>query len=241
MKKIFITTFALFTLLFAEDFEDFDAEFSKNDNVYDPLITYNRAMTNFNDVLIRNVFVPVSRGYGSVVSPSAQKAIGNFFDNLLFPVRFVNNVLQLKFKEAGVESARFVTNTVIGFFGISDVASEQFGLARYDEDFGQTLGYWGVPSGVPIVIPIFGQSNVRDIFGLVGDYYANPLGYINEYAFGLNFARRTGVGAGASSLKTINMLSSDPDAYDKLTGDAIDLYLLMRSSYEQKRKQEIDQ
>ena len=95
--------------------DDFDVEFEAKKDVFDPLSGYNRVMTNVNDFIYINMLTPVAKGYAYVVPSTARTMVANFFDNLLFPVRFVNNLLQFKFQNAGEETLRFLANTIIGF------------------------------------------------------------------------------------------------------------------------------
>ena len=131
-----------------DDFGEFEEEFKESDKeVFDPLSGYNRAITVFNDKLFLWVLDPVARGYRYVMPEPARRGVNNFFMNLLYPIRLVNNLLQLKIKNAGEETLRFVTNSTIGILGFWDPAKEWFGLEAHHEDFGQTLGYYGVGGG----------------------------------------------------------------------------------------------
>ena len=132
--------------------------------------------------------------------------------------------MQFKFSEAGEETLRFLANTIIGFGGLTDGA-KYYNLQRHDEDFGQTLGYWGVGSGFHVVLPFLGPSNLRDMAGLVGDYYLDPISYVKPALD--SFAIKT--------FRQGNLLSLHPDAYDNLKKDAIDLYPFLRDAYEQRR------
>ncbi|MDO5045363.1 MlaA family lipoprotein [Campylobacter sp.] len=222
--KFIISLMLAFTVVFASEVDEFDDEFKDKSEVFDPLSGYNRVMTNVNDFLYVNIFNPAIRGYNYVVPQPVREMGGNFFDNLMFPIRFVNNLLQFKFKEAGEETLRFVVNTIIGFGGLTDGA-KYYDLQRHDEDFGQTLGYWGVGSGFHIVLPILGPSNLRDMFGLAGDYFTNPITYVEPQS----------TSAGIKVYHRANSMSLDPDAYERLKKDAVDLYPFLRDAYEQRR------
>ena len=204
--------------------DDFDVEFEAKKDVFDPLSGYNRVMTNVNDFIYINMLTPVAKGYAYVVPATARTMVANFFDNLLFPVRFVNNLLQFKFQNAGEETLRFLANTIIGFAGLTDGA-KYYDLKPHNEDFGQTLGYWGLGSGFHIVWPLIGPSNLRDTGGLVGDYFADPISYVDPMLLSL----------GIMSYRTFNSFAQDPTAYEKLRKDAIDLYPFLRDAYEQRR------
>ena len=227
MRKILLSFLLVFSCVFAEQTQEkseFDDEFTQPSEIFDPLSGYNRMMTGFNDFMYVNAIHPAVKGYNYVVPEAARTAAGNFFDNLLYPVRFVNNVLQLKFSEAGEETLRFLANTIIGFGGLTDGA-KYYNLQRHDEDLGQTLGYWGVGSGFHVVLPFLGPSNLRDMAGMVGDYYLDPVSYVKPMLD--SFAIK--------SFRQGNLLSLHPNAYDELKKDAIDLYPFLRDAYEQRR------
>lgn len=145
--------------------------------VNDPLESYNRFMYSFNDKVDKAVFKPVAQGYNYVMPDPVNKSVSNFFSNLNEVTVIVNDILQFKFNQAIYDTGRFVTNSTIGVLGLFDIASMS-GLEKHDEDFGQTLGYWGVDTGPYIVWPFIGPSNIRDTAGLVGDYYTDPVTYV---------------------------------------------------------------
>jgi phospholipid-binding lipoprotein MlaA len=197
--------------------------------VFDPLSGYNRVMTRVNDRLYYWVLKPVARGYGAVVPKLLRRGIDNVFENLGFPVRFVNNVLQLKVHGAGVETARFLVNSTIGIAGLWDPASQLMKIEPRDEDFGQTLGRYGIGGGFHVVLPVFGPSNVRDTVGRVADGFLNPVAYVEDSDAALAI----------SIVDTTNATSLRIGEYEALTGDAIDLYALLRDGYEQYRIKKI--
>lgn len=231
--KYIIAIFLAFSISFCDEIDDFESEFESTED-FDPLYYYNDFMTGVNDFIYKDIFTPILIGYDYIMPDAAQNAIGNFFDNLMFPIRFVNNLLQFKFKNAGEETLRFIANTIVGFGGISDVATNVYGLERHDEDLGQTLGYWGIGSGFPIVLPILGQSNLRDLIGLSGDYFVNPLTYSDNW-----WARDGYVGVSTKAGQTINEQSQDPQMYENMTKDAIKLYPFIKNAYEQRRNSQI--
>lgn len=139
-------------------------------NPDDPFERFNRSMYAFNDKLDKYVMTPVAKGYNWVTPDVVNTGITNFFNNLDDIVVFFNDLLQLKFARAAHESARVVFNTTYGLLGFFDVATS-FGLEKHDEDFGQTLAYWGVGSGPYLVLPILGPSNVRDAISLPVDWF----------------------------------------------------------------------
>jgi len=137
--------------------------------VYDPWEPMNRGIYNFNARFDRAIFLPTVRGYRAVTPDIVEKGVSNFFSNLGEVNNFVNNVLQLQLKSSAITLSRFVVNTTIGVAGLWDPA-EKFGMHQQKEDFGQTLGYWGVGSGPYLVMPFLGPSSLRDATGVGVDY-----------------------------------------------------------------------
>lgn len=138
-------------------------------NPDDPWEGFNRAMFSFNDTLDKYLLKPVAKGYKDYVPTFAQEGVSNFFSNLGEISNLTNNALQGKKNGFVVSTWRFLINSTVGVFGLFDVASH-LGLHKFDEDFGQTLGYWGVSSGPYLVLPFFGPSTVRDASGMGVDY-----------------------------------------------------------------------
>ena len=217
------------------DLSSFEDEFEVKKES-DPLRGYNRVMTNFNDGVYHYFFLPVSNGYKQITNNAVRESVGNFFSNLLFPVRFVNNILQGKIENAGEELGRFLINSTLGFVGFFDPATSEFNLQEHPEDFGQTLGYWGFGAGPHIVLPFFGPSNVRDILGKYPDSLLNPVDYYEQRDYNLlnnNFE--------SFATKTYDKINDTAlqDRYGILKKDAIDLYPYLKKSYEQYRLQQI--
>ena len=146
-------------------------------HVNDPVEGYNRVMHSFNDTVDKNVLKPVAQGYDFIMPAPASKGVSNFFSNLNEITVIINDVLQFKMMQAFEDTSRFAINSTIGIVGLMDVASD-FGYKKNDEDFGQTLGVWGFDTGPYLVLPFFGPSDIRDTFGLVGDYYTDPVTYV---------------------------------------------------------------
>jgi phospholipid-binding lipoprotein MlaA len=134
----------------------------------DPLERWNRGVYRFNDAIDRGVVKPVAKGYRKHVPRVVQTGVSNVLTNLAFPTTIVNDLLQLKLKDTAVDLGRFVLNSTLGIGGLLDPASHA-GLARNDEDFGQTLGRWGIPSGPYLVLPLLGPSTLRDAPALAAD------------------------------------------------------------------------
>ncbi|MFH2133386.1 MAG: MlaA family lipoprotein [bacterium] len=219
-----------------EELDEFEAEFeAAKQEVSDPLEGYNRAMTTFNDRLYLWVLVPIASGYSAILPEAPRRGVRHFFHNLLYPLRFVNNLLQFKIKNAGEETLRFVTNTTIGILGFWDPAKEWFGLRPHDEDFGQTLGFYGVSAGPHIVLPFFGPSNLRDTFSMVPDNFLDPVGQAKPIGQTDSYVAEYGV----RGFDAVNEASLRPGEYESLKKDAVDFYPFLRDSYEQMRNKQI--
>jgi phospholipid-binding lipoprotein MlaA len=198
-------------------------------DLFDPLSSYNKAMTSFNDIFYIKLLTPVSKSYKAVLPQGTRICISNFFNNLLFPVRFTNNLLQLKIKNSARELLRFSVNSTFGIFGFFNVAN----IKTHDEDFGQTLGYYGVGSGFHVVLPFLGPSNLRDIVGLSVDTFTNPI-YRYDGRF-YNITKNRYQSIGLKSYGIINDRSLHIGEYESLKKDALILYPFLRDLYESKR------
>ena len=155
---------------------------SKND----PLEPMNRAIFQFNEVVDDNIFEPVAKTYKYITPDPVETGVSNFFSNIGEVSTIANDVFQFKFKQAGYDFLRFSINTTIGVLGIFDVATS-VGLKKNNEDFGQTLGYWGIPQGPYLVLPFFGASTFRDAPGLYADMQISPINQLdNEEELTLN-------------------------------------------------------
>lgn len=222
--------------------EEFEEEFSEQETetIMDPLSGYNRAMTSFNDTLMMYVFIPISEAYAYIIPQPLRLGVSNAVDNIQFPIRFTNNLLQGKFQNSSDELERFIINSTVGVAGLIDVASDHMTMPipAHDEDFGQTLGHYGVGSGFHIVLPLFGPSNVRDVVGLTIDGYTSPLVYVEnleKYKIPNNIDHSIAILMGSF----INKTSLHLGEYESLREDAIDLYPFFRDTYEQKRDSDI--
>lgn len=215
--------------------EDQDARFEDDYQVDTPLIPdpiypWNRFWFTFNNYAMNYVARPIHTAYDFVTPAPVQESIGNFFHNLLFPVRFVNSLLQFKFMQAGVEMSRFVLNTTYGLGGLFDPASGKKAIVETDdEDLGQTLGTWGVGEGFYLVLPLLGPSTPRDAVGRVGDYFLDPITYISPY--GLRY--------GLAGTRVVNDLGDMLRQLDELNKIAVDPYAAMRDAFIQHRRARI--
>lgn len=145
----------------------------------DPWEGFNRAMFGFNDGLDKYALKPVTKGYVAIMPDVAETGVSNFFDNLSDVGTLFNNLLQGKFHNAGQDFARVTFNSTLGLAGFIDVATPM-GIEKHEEDFGQTLGYWGAGSGPYLVLPFFGPATVRDGIGMIPDTFVDPVYHVND-------------------------------------------------------------
>ena len=201
--------------------------------INDPLESVNRAMFDFNEFLRDYLLGPIAQGYNDAVPEVAREAIENFFDNLGAPVTLANDLLQGEFNRGIITATRTVINSTAGIVGFIDVA-EKFGLDGHKEDFGQTMGVWGVGEGFYLILPLLGPSNPRDAFGQIFvDSFFDPLGYY------LDENDLNEVGYGISTLGGVSTYAKVVDHLQRLRETSIDFYGTLRSLYLQRRKSEI--
>lgn len=203
--------------LYADDNGEFE--------VNDPLVTMNRGIFWVNDRCYFYLFKPIARGFRVVPQP-VRNGLRNFFYNLRSPLDAVNALLQLKLKQAVTQLSRLVVNSTVGILGFFDVAGTSCNLERKEEDFGQTLGFYGVGEGFYVVLPLLGPSTLRDGVALVPDGYADPVYWLADYSTTL----------ACKGLKTVNTLSLDNDSYEGIVAEQLDPYLFIRDAYVQNRR-----
>lgn len=196
-----------------------------NRNSDDPLESFNRTVSSFNDGLDRATLKPVATGYKKVTPDFVSKGFNNVVSNIGGVWSTANAGLQLKGKKFLTGSSRFGVNTVLGLGGLFDIASKM-GLNDPQEDLGQTLGYWGVPSGPYVVLPLLGPSTVRDTVGTAVDMAANPFGYINNESLKL----------GVAIFDSVDMRAQMLDGESVLENPSDDHYTLTREGYLQGRE-----
>jgi len=197
-------------------------------NPKDPWESMNRSVARFNDKVDDNVLKPVATGYRNVVPDLIQTGVRNVFNNFADMWSTVNNLLQLKPANTAESLGRVIVNTVFGIYGIFDVAT-YIKLERHPEDFGQTLGYWGVPNGPYLVLPLFGPSTLRDGASLPVDFAVSPTKLIADIPTRNEvFALRL-VSKRAELLKSGSMLEEA----------SIDKYSFTRDAYLQYRRSQI--
>lgn len=189
----------------------------------DPWEGFNRSMFAVNEVLDKWLLRPLAVSYNYITPKPVDRSVGHFFNNLKEPMVFASDVLQFKILDAGVDLSRFIINTSVGFFGVFDVASK-LGLTSHNEDFGQVLASWGVPSGPYVVLPVLGFYTLRSLGGeIILD--ASGLSYIN---LGQNTPQKVGVFALNSIQQRAALLAQE----GLISGDK---YIFIRSLYLQHR------
>jgi len=191
----------------------------------DPFEAWNRGAYEFNDGLDRDLFKPIATAYKEVIPGPVRTWVRNFFSNLGDLWIGANNLLQGKPGDMVIDWARFAFNTTIGLLGINDVATEM-GLEKHDEDFGQTLGRWGMEDGNYHVWPILGSRTSRDTLGSVVDWFGDPVTYVDK-------------GAIRWSARGLRLVSDRADLLDAsriLEEAALDKYVFQRDAYLQRRR-----
>lgn len=211
-------------------FDEFEAEF-ESFKVNDPLSGYNKRMTRFNVALYTYALRPIAKGYEFVMPEFARVGIKNFASYINMPIRFLGNVLQLKFKEAGTELKRFGVNTIFGFFGLIDAASKAQ-IPLHHADFGLVLAHWGVGGGFHFVLPVLGPSNLRDTLSIPVNWYASPITYAATYD---SSAWINWLSVGITSFVMINEVSLNTPTLDEIFYKTPNLYPFLRDAYEKRR------
>jgi phospholipid-binding lipoprotein MlaA len=197
----------------------------------DPWEGWNRGAQSFNDDVDDAILKPVAKGYLAITTEAIDEGVTNFFSNLNDIGVTVNDFLQLKFLQGGMDASRFIVNTTVGLAGIFDVA-KHIDLPKHNEDFGQTLGFWGVPSGSYLVLPFVGASSPRDTVGLVGDALLNPLTYASIFGGAAVNAITTGTKALDITDTRAGLMSTE-----KMIDEAsVDRYDFIKSAYQQHRE-----
>lgn len=198
----------------------------------DPWEGFNRNIQVFNDNLDDYVMKPVAKGYQWITPSFVDRGITNFFSNINDIGVTINDLLQFKLAQTGVDGARFLVNTVAGIGGLFDVATK-IDLPKNNEDFDQTLAVWGVSSGPYLVLPFFGPSSVRGVFGLAGDAAMNPISYIDG---GIISGTYGAIGGGLFALNSIDTRADNLSTEKIATEAAVDRYEFFKNAYLQKRE-----
>lgn len=190
----------------------------------DPIEPTNRGIFRFNDGLDGWIFEPAGTGWGWILPETVRLHLGQAYNNLNFPGQLVNNLFQAEFKQAGVDVARFLTNSTVGLAGLFDPASG-LGWTSRGEDFGQTLAVWGVPEGPYLMLPFLGPSGGRDLAALPIDFALDPLTWV----------RPPLVSAAVSGAELVNARSLNMDRIRQARGAALDWYVFVRNAHRQQR------
>lgn len=189
----------------------------------DPWEGLNRKIYVFNDFFDRNLLVPTARAYQWITPDPVERGVRNVIDNLLEVTTVANGLLQGKFSQATSDTGRFLVNSTVGVLGVFDVAS-RIGLERHNEDLGQTLGYWGVPSGPYVVVPFFGPFTVRDGLGFLVDTSTT------DYLAHLDDVRTRN---SVTALRFVSLRADLLKSEDLISGDR---YSFIRDAYLQRRE-----
>lgn len=198
---------------------------STHHNPKDPLESFNRGVYKFNDTVDKYALKPVAEGYNTVVPKPIKLMVFNFFSNLNDITVAINNLLQLKIADAASDCGRVVINSTVGLFGVVDVATP-IGLKKHNEDFGQTLGYWGAGSGPYLVLPFLGPSSIRDGIGFAADSTTDVVWRIDP----------VDVRNGTVATRVVDTRADLLDKEKVLDTAAVDRYSFLRDSYLQRRR-----
>ncbi|AEI82896.1 VacJ-like lipoprotein (plasmid) [Cupriavidus necator N-1] len=197
-------------------------------NPRDPLEPFNREVSRINEDFDKGVLRPVAQLYADYIPTPAQRAVENFFSNVSDVYSAGNNLLQGKPSRAAEDTMRVAVNSVLGLGGLIDIATPA-GLPKYKEDFGQTLGLWGVPAGPYLVLPLFGPSTVRDTGGMLVDRQFDPSAYIYPVSLRNSLVGVRIVAGRAQLLGATSLIEQA----------ALDKYAFMRDAYLQRREYQI--
>jgi phospholipid-binding lipoprotein MlaA len=216
---------------------------------YDPWEGFNSVMFEFNRKFDKYLLKPVAKIYDKILPDKVEVAIGNFMHNARFGPRLINNVLQVKIKTAGIELSRFLINSTLGIGGLFDPANDWFGLDTEDEDMGQTLGTYGVPPGPYLVLPLLPPLTLRDLFGLVLDFGADPINYFVFPTFEIDdlpslIAHKNRDTTTIAQFSTrveevVNYRALNLETFEGVEEATVDLYSAVRNAYLQKRAKAI--
>ncbi|WP_244070934.1 VacJ family lipoprotein [Nitrosomonas sp. PY1] len=210
----------------------------------DPYESMNRAIFNFNEKFDKHVFEPAARGYRWIVPDPIEMLASNFFSNLNDVVVLTNSILQLNYQSAAATGARIFVNTTFGLFGLIDIASDitaasDVNLNKRNEDFGQTLGHYGVGHGPYLVLPFLGPSSLRDGFGLAVDTLLfDPVtqGVTNVFLHHVDYINKASVRMPIAAARTIGIRAQMLDTKKTIDEAALDPYEFMRDAYMQRRE-----
>lgn len=199
----------------------------------DPLEPFNREMFRINHMLDQRAALPAAVFYRSTVPGTVRDSLHNVLSNIGLPVTFANDILQGQISRAGDTAGRFCVNTTLGVLGVMDPATDM-GMPQQQEDFGQTLGVYGVPSGPYVVLPLLGAALPRDAFGRIFvDHYFSPLGYVDYHG-------KYYVSLGERLFSTVDGRARAIDELHDIERNSVDYYAAMRDAYLKRRQDQID-
>lgn len=204
----------------------------------DPWYSWNRGTEGFNHDVDRYAFKPLAQAYQWITPEFVDEGVSNVFSNINDINVTINDFLQLKMEQGGMDFSRLLINSSLGVGGLMDIATS-FDLPKHDEDFGQTLGYWGVDSGPYLVLPFWGSSSPRDTAGIIGDALFNPLTYIS---FISTTASAATAGAKAVDITDVraDKIKTENIVKEAEVGSIVDQYNFNKTSYEQHRNYSIN-
>ncbi len=205
----------------------FEDDFIEDEHtISDPIYFFNYAMYSFNDVLYFYALKPIAKTYKAIAPTPVRRGVSNFFHNLLFPVRFMNNLLQGKLEDASDEIGIFLTNSTIGVLGFNQFAQKHLDMETSHEDLGQTLGSYSIGDGFYLVLPLLGPSTLRDALGRAGDSFITPVNYVEPWELSW----------GMVAYDKINSTSMRIGEYEALKEASLDPYIAIRNTYIQNRR-----
>ena len=191
----------------------------------DPLEGWNRGVQTFNDNLDNYAMKPIAKGYQWITPSFVDQGVSNFFSNINDIGVTINDLLQFKISQTGLDGSRFIVNSIAGVCGLVDVAA-MIDLPKHNEDFDQTMGVWGMPTGPYLVLPFFGPSSPRGVGGLIGDAAMNPISYLDSGV----------ISSGLFALNAIDLRADNLSAEKIASEAAVDRYAFFKSAYFQQRE-----
>jgi phospholipid-binding lipoprotein MlaA len=228
LRKIFTTTFVLFSVACSTT----PVKEMPPTKTTDTFEGWNRSIHSFNEGLDKAILKPIAKGYMWATPDIVEKGVTNFFSNINDIGVTVNDLLQFKMTQSGLDASRFIVNSTAGGLGVVDIAS-MIDLPKHNEDFGQTLGFWGVPAGDFLMLPFAGPSSPREMAGMVGDALLNPFSYTFLFGGGVAITAAT---AGARSLDVTNTRANLMGTEKMINEAASDKYNFIKNAYQQRRE-----
>ncbi len=212
-------------------FDEYEDTAGEDQMVADPIYYFNYAMFTVNDFFYFYAMKPIAQGYKFIMPTPVRSGINNFFHNLLFPVRFLNNIFQGKGSAAGNEFTAFFVNSTVGILGFNNFAQKHMDIKLHDEDLGQTLGSYNIGNGFYLVLPLLGPTTLRDAVGRAGDWFVTPINYASPWELSW----------GLLGTDKINRTSFRIGDYEALKEASLDPYVAIRNAYIQNRRSLIKQ